>query len=282
MIYRSIINRLQKIYDTGEAKALARIVLEECFGLTMTDVICGKASELTEEQQQELEKVVSRLENSEPLQYVLGYADFYSYRFDVAPGVLVPRPETEELVEKVIAEASRYDSPRILDIGTGSGCIAITTALELAKTGVSADVEAWDVSADALAIARHNAQKLHADVRFCEVDVLNDCLSKDKKDIIVSNPPYICESEASEMERNVTDYEPRLALFVPDNDPLLFYRRIALYAAEVLNDGGMVMFEINREYGHETCAMLSDMGFCDVMLIEDQFSNPRIVTARKA
>lgn len=281
MTYQEIIHRLQKIYDNGEAKAIARILLEERFGLSMTDIICGKTEELSAEEQQELENIVERLERSEPLQYILGYADFLSYRFQVAPGVLIPRPETEELVQRVVDAASRLSCPHILDIGTGSGCIAIASALELTKRGVSPHVEAWDISPDALSIARQNNLSLHADICLYEVDVLGSDLKTDRQDIIVSNPPYICESEKKDMESNVTDHEPHLALFVPDNDPLLFYRRIAEYAAEVLNSGGWLMFEINRAYGREVSDMLRSMNFSDVSLAEDQFANPRIVTARK-
>lgn len=281
MTYQEIIHRLQKIYDNGEAKAIARMLLEERFGLSMTDIICGKTEELSAEEQQELENIVERLERNEPLQYVLGYADFLSYRFHVAPGVLIPRPETEELVQRVVDAASRLSCPHILDIGTGSGCIAIASALELTKRGVSPHVEAWDISPDALSIARQNNLSLHADICLYEVDVLGSDLKTDRQDIIVSNPPYICESEKKDMESNVTDHEPHLALFVPDNDPLLFYRRIAEYAAEVLNSGGWLMFEINRAYGREVSDMLRSMNFSDVSLAEDQFANPRIVTARK-
>lgn len=281
MTYQEIIHRLQKIYDNGEAKAIARMLIEERFGLSMTDIICGKTEELSAEEQQELENIVERLERSEPLQYILGYADFLSYRFHVAPGVLIPRPETEELVQRVVNAASRLSCPHILDIGTGSGCIAIASALELTKHGVSPHVEAWDISPDALSIARQNNLSLHADICLYEVDVLDSDLKTDRQDIIVSNPPYICESEKKDMESNVTDHEPHLALFVPDNDPLLFYRRIAEYAAEVLNSGGWLMFEINRAYGREVSDMLRSMNFSDVSLAEDQFANPRIVTARK-
>lgn len=281
MTYQEIIHRLQKIYDNGEAKAIACMLLEERFGLSMTDIICGKTEELSAEEQQELENIVERLERSEPLQYILGYADFLSYRFHVAPGVLIPRPETEELVQRVVDAASRLSCPHILDIGTGSGCIAIASALELMERGVSPHVEAWDISPDALSIARQNNLSLHADICLYEVDVLGSDLKTDRQDIIVSNPPYICESEKKDMESNVTDHEPHLALFVPDNDPLLFYRRIAEYAAEVLNSGGWLMFEINRAYGREVSDMLRSMNFSDVSLTEDQFANPRIVTARK-
>lgn len=281
MTYQEIIHRLQKIYDNGEAKAIARMLLEERFGLSMTDIICGKTEELSAEEQQDLENIVERLERNEPLQYILGFADFLSYRFHVAPGVLIPRPETEELVQRVVDAASRLSCPHILDIGTGSGCIAIASALELMKRGVSPHVEAWDISPDALSIARQNNLSLHADICLYEVDVLGSDLKTDRQDIIVSNPPYICESEKIDMESNVTDHEPHLALFVPDNDPLLFYRRIAEYAAEVLNSGGWLMFEINRTYGREVSDMLRSMNFSDVSLAEDQFANPRIVTARK-
>lgn len=283
MTYQDILHRLQAVYDTGEARALARLVLDECFGLSLTDIMCDKVNDFSREESESLEKIIVRLENNEPVQYILGYQDFHGSRFAVAPGVLIPRPETELLVDKVIAQVMADDAAEggvgeqrlLLDIGTGSGCIAVSLALALP----SAKVEAWDISADALRIAGGNARSLGADVAFRQVDVLGADLPVEGRTFhaIVSNPPYICRREAGEMQRNVLDYEPDLALFVPDEDPLLFYRAIARLGVHALADGGRLYFEINRAYGDAVCSLLRSLGYGDVQLFKDQFDNPRIV-----
>ena len=265
----------------GEARAVARLVLEECFGLSLTDIAFGKVNDFTREETEELEKIIVRLENHEPVQYVLGWQTFCGHRFRVAPGVLIPRPETELLVD---ACAVKDKACRVLDIGTGSGCIAVSLALRHRCA-----VEAWDISGEALEIARDNAMRLGAEVTFRKADVLSwrdwytassaqeDRRGKGMYDIIVSNPPYICRKEAAEMERNVLDYEPDMALFVPDSDPLLFYRTIAEFGLETLSAEGKIAFEINRAYGSDVCRMLSTLGYRDAEVIMDQFDNPRIV-----
>lgn len=270
-----ILPRLRAVYDAREASALARLVLAERFGLTLTDIICGKVNDFSREDNEILEKIIVRLENNEPVQYILGYQDFCGHRFHVAPGVLIPRPETEELVEAIVSN-NGSDGGRIIDIGTGSGCIAISLALALPH----ATVEAWDISDDALRIATANAERLSANVTFSKVDVLTYTPQAEQPqyNIIVSNPPYICHREAADMERNVLDHEPHLALFVPDDDPLLFYRRIASLGTTLLHPGGSLWFEINRAYGNEVCQMMQQLGYTDVRLIHDQFDNPRIVT----
>lgn len=284
MTYQEILQRLNPVYGTGEARAIARLVLEERFGLSLTDIIFGKVNELSRENSQELEKIIVRLENSEPVQYILGYQDFCGHRFHVAPGVLIPRPETELLTPQTTIDGitNGADKPdfSILDIGTGSGCIAISWALAYPD----AHVEGWDISPDALRIAQGNAESLGAkNVTFRHVDILDEqCIPADMPSggwkAIVSNPPYICRSEAADMEQNVLEHEPDTALFVPDDDPLLFYRAIAQFGTRALANGGMLLFEINRAYGQDICAMLRSLGYGDIQLIKDQFDNDRIVT----
>lgn len=287
-IYRDSIQQLCTVFPQGEASAMVRIVMEERFGLSQTDLLLGKDNELSANDISELQIIVGRLLKSEPLQYVLGYTGFCNLKIRVAPGVLIPRPETEELVrwidesdgnERARKESDGNDkNPRrakVLDIGTGSGCIA----LALASQGF--EVEAWDVSEQALSIARSNAEALGLKVSFRLADILDsECVAANKYDIIVSNPPYICEKEKSDMDSNVLDYEPHLALFVPDSDPLLFYRAIAQFAHKSLNKEGLIFFEINRSYANETVRMLQDTGFSSIELKHDQFGNARMIKAR--
>ena len=274
MTYQDILHRLRNAYDEGEARALARMVLGEVFGLTLTDIISDKVNDFSREENERLEKIIVRLENHEPIQYILGYEYFHGHRFHVANGVLIPRPETEELVDMVLNENGTGEAKKCLDIGTGSGCIAISLALAMPAS----DVEAWDISRDALHIASHNAESLGAKVQFHHADALNATPPESPcYDIIVSNPPYICRSEAKDMERNVLEHEPDIALFVPDDDPLLFYRSIARYGTKALKPGGRMYFEINRAYGHGVCMMMQQLGYHDVTLHYDQFDNPRIV-----
>ena len=300
MEYQDIILRLQKVYAPGEARALARMALEERFGMTLTDIMFGKVTELSGEKAEELEKIILRLEKSEPIQYILGYETFCGQRFHVAPGVLIPRPETEELVEKAFhllfgkreeevckgnaIPTKRNAEKRVVDIGTGSGCIAVSIALKGKAAGINLNVTGWDISDEALLIAKRNDEYLKAGVTFEKKDILSEQRRKENSsywDLIVSNPPYICLSERNTMERNILDYEPHTALFVPDNDSLLFYRAIALFALHALKNGGFLAFEINQRFGKEVCGMLTSLGFKDVSLTSDQFSNPRIVTAKK-
>lgn len=277
-IFRQLNHQLSSVYPDGEAMAMARWVMEDGFGLTMTDLMLDKDNDLSSVQRQELQIIADRLLRKEPIQYVLGSTWFCGLRIHVGPGVLIPRPETEELVAWVCADhaAEGRGRPKVLDIGTGSGCIA------LALTSRGFDVEACDVSPEALRIARRNASDLGLEVGFFEKDILQDVVTSRSSipyDVIVSNPPYICRREAGEMESHVLDHEPHLALFVPDSDPLLFYRHIARYATTHLCPHGTLYFEINRTYGEEVCEMLRQMGFGDVELRSDQFGNPRMVKA---
>lgn len=275
MTYNELWRSLTHAYDAGEAKAIVRYVLEVRFGMSVADVYSDKVTHLAADDSRELHEIMRRLGNSEPVQYVLGSACFDGRSYGVKPGVLIPRPETEELCAWLRESAS----PRahILDIGTGSGCIAITAALDVE----GAAVEAWDLYDEALDVARDNAGKLGAKVHFVKQDALNPPHETSCRDIIVSNPPYVCMHEKAAMERNVLDYEPHSALFVPDDDPLIFYRSIARYAANALRRGGMLLYEINPLYHAELTAMLRDTGFGCVESRNDCFGKTRFVRATK-
>lgn len=269
-------SRLQPYYTAEEVSALSRIVCCDLLGQAPTDYYLGKDIVLSSKKEQELEDILQRLSRFEPLQYIEGRTLFLGRELWVAPGVLIPRPETEELVELMLKEIPA--DARILDVGTGSGCIAISLAKELPD----ALVTAWDVSPEALSVARVNARKLQANVRFVECDVLACQVDKaGLYDVIVSNPPYVTEAEKADMEPNVLQWEPSLALFVPDDDPLHFYRRIAVLGRDMLADGGRLYFEINRAYGREMVEMLRTMGYVRVRVEKDLSQNDRFVIAEK-
>ncbi len=282
MTYSEIWHRIATSYEDGEARAIARILIEELFGLSYTDIVCGATEELSADDTLRLDTAVRRIEQGEPLQHVLGYADFCGNRFGVNASVLIPRPETEWLVdegERLMngAAAPCPDTPsatkRILDIGTGSGCIAISLKLRLSD----AYVEAWDISEEALRTAESNAKALEAEVAFCKRDALRAEDPAAPWDLIVSNPPYICDSERDAMDENVLLHEPHTALFVPDDDPLRFYRAIARYALRSLSNGGSLLFECNTRYAEATGEMMREMGFEDVTVNDDCFGLPRFV-----
>ncbi len=266
-------SRLTPLYEEREARAVVLLLLEEQFGLSLADLYSGGLDTLSAAQNARLETLMNRLEQAEPVQYVLGAAWFGGRKFRVAPGVLIPRPETEELCRLVISHAKAC--PEILDIGTGSGCIAITLALDTNDP----DVTAWDISQKALQIAKENAGKLNASVNFCETDALHPPHDTDRWDIIVSNPPYVCRTEASGMARHVLEYEPHEALFVDDDSPLLFYEAIARYASKALRWGGQLFFEINTAKALETAQLLKQLSFSGVTVHNDQFGCPRFVQA---
>lgn len=344
MTYNQLWKRLTAIYNEREAQAIVRTVLDALFGMSLTDICLGKVTQLSADDTTRLEKIMQRLEKSEPVQYVLGAEWFAGRLFDVAPGVLIPRPETEDLVKWACDEAKEKEDnskeergkeeeevsekgeapqkeeqplssplkeekeglrkgedapqkeeqplspllknnkevskkgeeaphPLILDIGTGSGCIAITVALALPQ----ARVTAWDISTDALAIAAGNAHRLGASVRFEHQDALSAPDDEERWDVIVSNPPYICDKERADMSDNVLSYEPELALFVPDSDPLLFYRAIARYASKALKPGGRLLFETNTAYAHEVAQTMANEGFTAIEVRNDCFGKPRMV-----
>ena len=298
--YQQFWQSLTPLYDAGEAQAIVRTVLDVEYGMTLTDIICGKVNELSSDEERNLEEIITRLQNGEPVQYVLGEADFAGRTFHVEPGVLIPRPETAELcqwIEEDVSSLKADERKQILDICTGSGCIAITLGLTIPNS----EITGWDISEDALRIAQGNVEMLKAgNVRIEYQDALmlpkaaeaeeaaeiseatksESSLSKGWN-IIVSNPPYICEKEKADMEKNVLEHEPSIALFVPDEDPLKFYRAIAEYASSALKSEGALYFEINPIYEKETREMLQSLGFKDIETKEDAFGKKRMMKAKK-
>jgi len=315
--YQGLWRLLKQVYDEDEAKAVARMIFETRYGLSLADLLMGRDADIPQE---ELQQIAHRLLGNEPVQYVLGETDFCGRSFHVEPGVLIPRPETAELCRMIIdkmrdgkmrdgkmrserlemrdmitdeggntgTDGDDISQLRILDIGTGSGCIAITLAAELPQ----ARVTACDISPIALRIAAGNARRHHVDIDFREVDALSISpssflLPPSSKstptsplwDLIVSNPPYICDSEADEMSANVLEYEPEIALFVPDDDPLRFYRPIMNYAQSALLPGGTLWLECNPLYEEFIEERLLELGFEDVKPHDDQFGKTRFVEA---
>lgn len=266
---------LSSYYPAGEVTALTRIIATELLGVSQMAFYMKDDVALTAEQETLLDDAIARLQKHEPIQYILGYSDFCGLRFNVTPATLIPRPETSELVEWVASEV--FGNEKILDIGTGSGCIAISIANKLPQSKVSA----WDISHDALAVATENSKANGCNVVFKQVDILAYEPASEQFDIIVSNPPYIKENEKSAMHSNVLDWEPHTALFVPDNDPLLFYRTIAQKATTMLRPDGKLYFEINRAYGKETVDMLSALGYANIELRKDFADNDRMIRAVK-
>ena len=341
--YQQLWQSLTPLYDAGEAQAIVRTVLDVEYGMTLTDIICGKVNELSADEGRKLEEIIIRLQKGEPVQYVLGEADFAGRTFHVEPGVLIPRPETAELCQWIVEtqnenwekeeaiirkefnispdvafkdvnmfeakgwlkrqylrlrflvkmlhiyKKTRYTKlasprPRIIDLCTGSGCIAITLSLDIPNS----EVLGIDISDSACNVATKNAKQLASKAIFKNVDIfdlLEMCKTNGKEhfkaDIIVSNPPYICEKEKAEMEKNVLEHEPAIALFVPDEDPLKFYRAIAEFASTELRSLGMLYFEINPLYEKETREMLEGFGFKDIETKEDAFGKKRMMKAKK-
>ena len=262
MTYQDLWHRLTPLYDDGEAQAIIRLVLEVQFGISLTDIYTGKVNELSRDEADGLEKIMSRLERAEPVQYVLGYAMFCGRPFHVASGVLIPRPETEVLCRWIEEDYNRsycaLQPPvplQVLDVGTGSGCIAVSLALDLYNSALTA----WDVSGDALLIARENIHRWDARVELKMEDALHPspAAMEQQWDVIVSNPPYICNRERAAMAANVLEYEPETALFVPDDDPLQFYRAIAEYGVRTLSDEGVLYFEPNPLHINKVKEMLT-------------------------
>lgn len=271
-IYHNMLQRLRNIYDEDEARAVAFLVLEDAFGVSRTDVYADKVKDFSPQESVLLENIVQRLLNGEPIQYILGHARFCGRDFRVTPHTLIPRPETEELVGII---EHRFQPASILDVGTGSGCIAVSLKLSFPD----AYVEAWDISSEALAVAQDNARSLGADVVFRKVDALVSDVPQFAprvgKCILVSNPPYVCQSEAKDMEARVLEHEPHKALFVPDDDPLLFYRALC----SIARDGNFaaVALETNRAYADNVAALFLNEGFSRADVLCDQFGNKRFV-----
>lgn len=277
---RTIQQILASKFSEEETRSLTRILLEDLGGFPPHLQLMLTEADLSDKLEEDLSQAIGRLMNDEPIQYITGKAHFFGLTFRVTPDVLIPRPETEELVELIINEHQQVGL-RIMDIGTGSGCIITSLAAHLNE----AKAIGVDVSAAALAVATENARSNNTVVRFIEADVLSPEFTShfepESFDLIVSNPPYVLDQEKAAMQANVLSHEPHLALFVPDNDPLLFYRQIAQAAQKLLRPGGSLYFEINQAFGPATQAMLQSLNYQEVTLHQDLFGNDRMIKAKK-
>lgn len=269
-------SELATCYDSREIEGITRIIFEDVLLWQPIDIVMRENEPLPEFFDNRLASIINRLKQHEPLQYILGKARFHGHSFAVTPATLIPRPETEQLVDMIVDENPGCDL-QVLDIGTGSGCIAIS----LARALKFAQVTATDISRAALEVAQQNAAALKTRVKFLEQDILSCRAPSEAWDIIVSNPPYITEQEKAAMERNVLDYEPTSALFVPDDEPMLFYRPIASYASRALKNGGRLYLEINRAMGNLVCDTLQRAGLSNIQVHNDFNGNVRFVTATK-
>lgn len=270
-------NELSHIYSQGEISTLTQLIFEVKLNISVIESLTYKHNDLSDAQLNIINEIIERLKSKEPIQYILGETQFFELNFMVNEHVLIPRPETEELVEWIIEDVNEK-SINLLDIGTGSGCIAIS----LAKKLPLAKVYGWDISPDALKVAKTNAIENDVEVKFEINDILNTYKTDKSFDVIVSNPPYITNSEKELMNSTVLDFEPHIALFVPDSSPLIFYERIADFALNSLNKGGTLYFEINQENAQKTSAMLLRKGFSEVELRKDLSGNDRMIKAKKA
>lgn len=276
---------LRSVYDMDELTSVKYLVLSDIFNLSKAQLRAFTDRALSNEQEQKLQQVVAKLQTGKPVQYVLGYTEFYGLPFKVNPSVLIPRPETEELVEWIISEkqeagSKKQDNLKILDIGTGSGCIPVT----LKKHLPDAQVSALDISAKALETAKQNAELNKVDVEFVEADILNlehHSLLTAHYSLIVSNPPYVTEHEKAGMNNNVLGFEPHLALFVKDNDPLVFYNAVADFALKQLQPDGLLFFEINENLGKQTVELLTHKQFKNIELRQDMRGKDRMIKAER-
>ena len=266
-------SELQGLYPDTEIKSFSNLIIEKVSGFSRTEIIVNKNTLFSVEQRHVIENFIEKLKEYVPIQYILGETEFFGLPFHVNESVLIPRPETEELVDWIRNENDRNANPSILDIGTGSGCIAISLKHEF----TNATVDAFDISEKALETAQSNATLNKLEVTFSKVDILNAPETYQKWDIIVSNPPYVTEQEKSTILPNVLEHEPHLALFVSDNGPLLFYRCIAVFAQQHLKPKGKLYFEINRQFGKATVDLLTAMGFGNVELRKDISGNDRMI-----
>jgi len=275
--FEHIQSELQGLYPDTEIRSFSYLMIENLTGFSRSKIVVNKNTLFSDNQRHKIDSFIEKLKKFVPIQYILNETEFFGLMFTVNESVLIPRPETEELVDWVRTENDRSSNLNILDIGTGSGCIAIALKHEFPN----AEVDAFDISKNALETARSNAKRNMLEVNFTEVDILKTGEFGPKWDIIVSNPPYIPELEKKEIHPNVLDYEPHLALFVPDADPLLFYRHIALFAQKQLKPNGKLYFEIHRDAGQACLDLLGNMGFHDVKLRQDISGNDRMVRAEK-
>ena len=284
--YKSkFLQELSPIYDEMETASFFYLIMEHLHQLKRIDLALNPETEISESDVEKWSAILSALKIEKPIQYLLGKTEFYGLKFKVNENVLIPRPETEELVDLIIDESqkAKVESLKILDIGTGSGCIAIS----LAKNIPNAEVFAIDISKEALETAKENAKINEVKVNFIQQNILqiNDLtldLELSTFDVIVSNPPYVRMLEKEEIKPNVLEYEPHLALFVEDNDALLFYRKIAQLAKENLSEDGKLYFEINQYLGKETVELLDNLGFKNIQLVKDIYDNDRMISCSKS
>ncbi|MDE7190568.1 MAG: peptide chain release factor N(5)-glutamine methyltransferase [Muribaculaceae bacterium] len=264
-------------FGKGETEAMIRLIFHHLKGWNATDMVINSDKELSEYTRGKIDEILERVLKGEPIQYVTGEAYFYGMDLIVTPDVLIPRVETQELVDFIVKKYDGVSDLKILDIGTGSGCIAIA----LARNLPFAQVTGIDISEKALAVAKENGKKLKANVNWVKADVFNFSPAADSFDIIVSNPPYVMMSEQRDMEVNVLEHEPWVALFVPDDDPLRFYRRIAKMGIDALKDGGTLWFELNAQLADETAKLVKSLGYEDVTLERDIAGKWRFIEAKK-
>ncbi|WP_343747867.1 peptide chain release factor N(5)-glutamine methyltransferase [Fluviicola sp.] len=266
--------QLGELFPEREIRNLFHLTLEDALGFNRALILSNQVGEFSGDQMRQLEQVLNRLKAGEPLQYIVGFTYFDDLKIQVAPGVLIPRPETEELVAWIDESLQNRENLKMEDWCTGSGCIA----LALQNRYINSEVFGYDISDEALEIARNNGKSLHLAVHFENKDALN-AVSSEKADVIVSNPPYIPWQEKAEMHRNVTEFEPDLALFVPNDDPLLFYRSLTIYASKSLAPGGLLFFELHENYARETKQMVEESGFTSVEIREDLQGKQRMLKA---
>lgn len=269
-VVEEVSSQLEQIYDAAEAKNIAMILLEDKHNIDRTDFLAEVEMSFDNEL---LQSDVDRLLANEPIQYVTETVFFYGRKFMIKKGALIPRPETEELVH-LIVNGNKVDKPRILDVGSGSGCISISLEKELKGETIGIDI-----SEDAIDISKENAQGLHSKTTFSHCNILEEQPTVDNLDILVSNPPYIPSEEKKLMHKNVLDFEPGEALFVPDSNPLLFYERIAEQGLDLLKDGGKLYFEIHENFGGELKTMIQNLGYQDVKTHLDMQGKERMVCA---
>jgi release factor glutamine methyltransferase len=259
------------LYEDDEKSSISYLIMEHLFNLKKSDILLDKKIEKVNNE--EIISIINRINQSEPIQYILGETEFYGRKFKVNKNVLIPRPETEELVDLIIKENKKQKKIKVLDIGTGSGCIAITLAKELPE----AEVCALDISKDALKTANENALMNNAKVDFSHADIIQNLKFKlQNLNIIVSNPPYVRESEKKQMHANILEHEPFTALFVKDEDPLIFYKSIILFAKQHLVENGKCYFEINEKFGQETITLFAENNFSEIRIIKDLQNKDRI------
>ncbi len=272
-LLKYIAQAIQSHYDKRESESIARILVEELFGLSNVEIILNSPIHWRVGQWEQLNDIIREISQGMPMQYALGKAFFYGRQFEVNPAVLIPRQETELLVKQIVDDQKVKSAISLMDVGTGSGCIAISLALELPNS----KVYAMDISAEALEIANKNAKKLFADVNFMQGNILKEMPLDEKLDVLVSNPPYVRQLEKSSMHRNVLDFEPDIALFVPDEDPLLFYRALAIYGNRALKNDGSLYVEINEALAFETCELLRSFNYTNLQIIKDLHGKDRFI-----